>query len=78
MIKLFVESIAKALFESKEKKGSRKLIINLWTILGLRVVLRQKGIEVVQQYSSLKNYLDKELKDEEEKAIVPFSFLSRI
>lgn len=71
--KLFVESIAKALFESKGEKGLAT-IINLWDDLGTEGCIKAERIEVVQQYSSLKNYLDKELKDEEEKAIVLSAF----
>jgi hypothetical protein len=71
--KIFVESMAKALLTSKGEKGLAT-IINLWDNLGTEGCIKAERIEVVQRYSSLKNYLDKELESEEEKAIVLSAF----
>jgi hypothetical protein len=71
--KVFVESVAKALLAGKGEKGLAT-IINLWDDLGTEGCIKAERIEVVQQYLSLKNYLDKELEGEEEKAIVLSAF----
>ncbi|NLP17531.1 MAG: hypothetical protein GX376_00385 [Firmicutes bacterium] len=73
--KIFVKSVAKTLLESKGEEGLAT-IINLWDDLGTAGCLKKERAEVVQQYSSLRNYLEKELKleNEEEKAIILSAF----
>lgn len=71
--KVFVESAANALLASKGEKGLAS-IINLWDDMGSFGSIKAERCEAVQQYLSLKSYLDKELKGEEEKAIVLSAF----
>ncbi len=74
--KVFVESMAKTLLDNKGEEGLAT-IINLWDDLGTAGCLKKEREEVIEHYSSLKDYLEEEevkLEKEEEKAIILSAF----